>query len=526
MLSLVAASALIAPAPAIAAAAPAQPAPAAPRTVTLISGDHILVSADGRFASRVPGTGRDGVALITERAGGRLRIIPADAVPLLNADRLDQRLFDVTGLLAAGYDDSRADLPLIVTFDGSPSVGELIPGAAASALAAVDGWGVRVTRAQAAALWPRLTSGSARYRKIWLDGIARPATDVSVPLVGAPAAWAAGLTGGGVKVGVLDTGLDADHPDLAGAIAETADFTGRGDGGVDVAGHGTAVASVLAGSGAASGGRYRGMAPDVRLYGAKVCAAATRCQESAILEGMRWAVQDKGVKVVNLSAGERDDPGTDLLEEAVDRLTAEFGALFVVAAGNGGEVRSPASAPSALAVGATTEDDEIANFSPAARGDKPDLLAPGVDITAARSGDSRLDGRAYTNLSGTSLSAPHVAGAAALLAEQHPEWTAAQLKAALVRAATPLDGGRAARLDVAKAVESPLPEVEQFEPEQSEAEQPATFRVSATYIDRSGILAADVYGRAYGDDGVYDLSAPLPAGTYTLDAKVFEPDGS
>lgn len=514
--ALLAATVLAVPAPA--AAAPQAPV----RTITLVSGDRLQIAADGRSATRVPGGGRDGVTLISRFAGGRLQVVPADALPLLTADRLDPRLFDVTGLLAAGYDERRADLPLIVTFDGRPPTAQAFAGVPARELAAVDGSAVGVTRAQTPELWSALTRGAVPYRKVWLDGIATPAADVSVPMVGAPAAWAQGLTGSGVRVAVLDTGLDVDHPDLAGAITETADFTGgAGDGTVDRIGHGTHVASVIAGSGAASAGRYRGMAPDARLYGATVCTAAG-CTESAILDGLRWAVRDKGAKVVNLSFGQPDAPGADLLETAVARLTEDFGTLVVASAGNApGPVTSPASAPEALAVGASTEDDELATFS-AAGGGKPEIVAPGVDITAARSGDSGLPGGAYTTLTGTSVATPHVAGAAALLAQHRPEWTPAQLKAALIGSATPLRAG-AVRLDVAKAVTDGAPGA-------PAAPTGGTVGLTAQFVDRTGAPTTRVLADAVSGDRVVDLSRGgafrVPPGRWTVTAAIAEPDGT
>lgn len=521
VLSLLVAGLLSVPSAAHAAPTPA-PEPVAEgqaRTVTLISGDRLLVAADGRSAGRVDGSGRAEVALISRYVDGRLSVLPVDALPLLNDDRLDPRLFDVTGLLAAGYDDQRADLPLIVTFTGRSGAGELFAGAPARELAALDGSAVRVERAQTPALWSALTRGAVGYRKVWLDGLAEPQSDVSIPLVGAPAAWAAGLTGGGVRVAVLDTGLDVDHPDLAGAVAGTADFTGtHGDGTVDRLGHGTHVASILAGSGAASGGRYRGMAPDARLYSATVCTSGG-CPESAILDGMSWAVRDKGAKVVNLSLGEPDTPGTDLLEEAVERLTDAYGTLFVAAAGNDGTVLSPASAPAALSVGASTEDDTLARELAG----KPDIVAPGVAITAARSDDSGLPGTAYTTLSGTSAAAPHVAGAAALLAQQHPEWSPAQLEASLIGAATPLPGG-VGRLDVAKAINSPA--IPQLSPAPA---PPVRGSLATDFRDRTGMATRRVLATATDGTRVIDLSrggtVAMPPGRWTIDAAIAEADG-
>jgi subtilisin family serine protease len=518
----------------IVAAAGAQPAHASPfplsasRSVTLITGDHLLVSPDGTAASRLPAPGRDQIPLLSQFVGGHLEVVPADAVPLLNDDRLDRRLFDVTELLADGYDDARGGLPLIITYAGinpSSALRAVAAGTPVRDLDTINGAAVRVDTARTAAVWRSLTGGELRpaYRKVWLDGVARPSIDVSVPLVGAPAAWAAGYTGGAVPVGVLDTGVDATHPDLAQSMAASADFTDDGDG-VDRAGHGTHVASIIAGSGATSAGRYRGMAPDVRLYAAKVCRA-DGCPESSILAGMQWAARDEGLKVVNLSLGRPDEPGTDLLEQAVDTLSARFGTLFVVAAGNDhGRVSSPASADAALAVGASTMEDAVAAFSGRGQrpGDgalKPDLVAPGVAIVAARSRASTLppldpDGL-YTRLSGTSMAAAHVAGAAALLAQEHPEWTPALLKAGLVNAATPLprvgadpggvDEGGAGRLDVAKAVASPV------------LAQPASVSFGRSDAPSTQIVT---YRNAGPTPVTLDLSLASdgPAGVFTLDA--------
>src|SRR5581483_4591653 len=119
-------------------------------------------------------------------------------------------------------------------------------------------------RQHAAAYWNSLTgagTGSRALRaevgRVWLDGMRKVADDVSTPQIGAPQAWAAGYTGAGVPVGVVDTGIDGTHPDLAGKVVAAKDFTTDGDL-LDHVGHGTHVASIITGSGAASGGRYEG----------------------------------------------------------------------------------------------------------------------------------------------------------------------------------------------------------------------------------------------------------------------------
>ncbi|MEV4116345.1 S8 family serine peptidase [Nonomuraea sp. NPDC049695] len=453
--ALLLATALLTPQPAVAAppSAGTQPLAAVSRTVTLISGDRVTVTGEPGAVIEA-GDGRKGVTFITDESGGRLRVVPSDAVPLLKAGRLDSRLFDVTTLLEYGYDDRRKDLPLVVAGAAQPRT---LSGASYStALAAVGGFAVREERANASHFWKDLTGGpgkaatggagflrgAGRKAKVWLDRLRKVSLDTSVPQIGAPAAWARGFTGEGVKVAVLDTGIDATHPDLAGKVSSRKDFTDEPDE-RDLVGHGTHVASTIAGSGAASGGRYRGVAAGVTLLDGRVCDESGFCSDSAILAGMQWAAE-QGARVVNMSLGGSDTPEEDPLEQAVEALSDQYGTLFVIAAGNEGMERgvsTPATANAALAVGAVDKSDELAAFSnmgPVPGDDtlKPDITAPGVDITAARGKDSPGTG-SYVALSGTSQATPHVTGTAALLAEQHPEWKGDLLKAALMASAEP-----------------------------------------------------------------------------------------
>ncbi len=201
---------------------------------------------------------------------------------------------------------------------------------------------------------------------MWLVGKRRPTLDLSVPQVGAPAAWMAGHVGKGVKVAVLDTGYDAKHPDLGGGVVAAAkDFTGSEDGVRDVEGHGTHVASTIAGRGTASTGRFTGVAKGATLLIGKVCGP-DGCPEDAILAGMEWAAVN-GAKVVNLSLGGPPSDGGDLLADAVNHHTAADGMLFVVAAGNDGPdpetIGSPGTADAALTVGSVTKAGQLSEFS-------------------------------------------------------------------------------------------------------------------------------------------------------------------
>ncbi|GIJ26061.1 serine protease [Micromonospora qiuiae] len=449
-----------------------------PATVTLITGDRVTVNASGAASIR-PAEGRSDIHFLTRRERGHLWVLPQDALPLIRDGRVDRRLFDVTGLIAAGYDDDRRDnLPLIMTYEAGTARRSGPPGGVrvTRELAAIGGVAATADKQEAGQVWAAVAGAGARVDaaqgvgRIWLDGRRHLTLEHSVPQIGAPAAYQAGFTGQGVRVAVLDSGVDAAHPDLTGRVAEARNFTEEADPG-DIVGHGTHVASIIAGSGAASGGRYRGVAPDATLLSGKVCEEYG-CTESAILAGMQWAAVDQQADVINISLGGADTPQVDPLEEAVNTLTEQTGALFVISAGNSGRagtVGSPASADAALAVGAVDRDDELADFSsqgPRVGDDalKPEITAPGVGIVAARGQGTSLGepvGEQYVTLSGTSMSAPHVAGAAALLAQQRGDATAAQLKATLMASAQPhpeltaYQQG-AGRVDVARAINQSL----------------------------------------------------------------------
>jgi subtilisin family serine protease len=425
-------------------------------TVTLLTGDKVTVGGVHGVSVRA-GKGREHVTFFTETdEHGDTTVVPEDALSLLSQGKLDPRLFDVTELVRAGYDDaSRSTLPLIVDYAGptprsaAAKVSRELPVLSATAVS-VD---------RSGAYWQ--TARMADH--VWLDGQVRASLDKSVPQIGAPEAWAAGYTGAGTTVAVLDTGIDATHPDLSDAIAGAKNFTGS-DTIDDRVGHGTHVASTITGNGA----RYQGVAPDAKLLNGKVLNDEGRGSDSGIIAGMEWAA-NSGADVINMSLGGfLPSDGTDPMSQALNRITAETGALFVVAAGNSGPaagwISGPGAADAALTVGAVDRNDELADFS--SRGPrfgdsaiKPDITAPGVNIVAARAAngqDEDPDGDGYVSMSGTSMATPHVAGAAAIVAGQHPDWTAGQLKAALMATAKPGDytvfEQGAGRVDVAKAI--------------------------------------------------------------------------
>ncbi|MEU4247667.1 S8 family serine peptidase [Amycolatopsis sp. NPDC026612] len=453
------------------------------QTVTLITGDRVRLLPHSRGAGTVvvePAPGRERIGFFrnttTGTKTGDITVVPSDALPLVAAGRLDSRLFDVSELVRQHLTDSAPSLPLIVT---SPAEASALPAAPATtavrALPSVHGTALRQDKRRGTEFWTWLTAGAAPalragVGKVWLDGLATPALDVSVPQIGGPAAWQAGYTGSGVTVGVLDTGVRADHPDLAGKVLEAQDFTGTRPDASDDLGHGTHVAGIIAGTGAASGGRYRGVAPDARLISGKVCVAYG-CPESAVIAGMEWIAPK--VRVVNMSLGGDATDGTDPVSQAVNALTSRYGTLFVAPAGNDrsldlpepGPVVAPAAADAALAVGSVSAQDTTSPFSNRGfrLGDhavKPDIAAPGEGIVSARAagtrdGDTAPVDAAYARLSGTSMAAPHVAGSAALLLQRHPDWLAGRLKTTLTSTARPtadvVEQG-AGRVDAGRAV--------------------------------------------------------------------------
>ncbi|SMD23716.1 Subtilase family protein [Kibdelosporangium aridum] len=447
----------------------AQVASAAPvaqpngRSVTLITGDRVVMVEDAYSVHAIiPGKGREKLAFSTYKRDGHHYVVPQDAVSLIAQGRVDERLFDVTLLSESDYRDGERNntLPLIV----SHAPGASIAGATTTAnLAAINASAVTATKGGAA--WQSLTG--ATVKKVWLDGKRKASLDRSTAQIGAPAAWDAGFTGEGVKVAVLDTGVDQTHPDLATREVAEKNFSDSPDA-VDRYGHGTHVASTIAGTGAKANGKYKGVAYGANIIDGKVLADGGYGYDSWIIGGMQWAVE-QGAKVVNLSLGGGDTPDIDPLEEAVNTLSAKHGTLFVIAAGNSGPreetVGSPGSADAALTVGAVDRDETLAPFS--SRGPrigdaaiKPDVTAPGVNIAAAKAANGQMgtpvaDG--YVAASGTSMATPHVAGAAALLAQVHPDWSGEQIKATLTASAKPNGKLNAfqqgsGRIDVAKAV--------------------------------------------------------------------------
>lgn len=267
---------------------------------------------------------------------------------------------------------------------------------------------------------------------------------VSTTQIGATFAHTQGLRGSGVRIAVLDTGVAADHPDLAPRVVLARSFV-EGEEGIRN-GHGTHVAGIAAASGSreADGNETAlGVAPSAEIIAAQVCNGDGLCLESSIAAAIEWAV-GKGAHVINLSLGAGqylDHCDDDSLAQEVNWASSQ-GATVVVAAGNSGEIAegiaTPACASTAIAVGAVDGNDVRPAWS--SYGRSLDLLAPGDAILSTYPCDllGTCPEPGYARVSGTSMAAPHVTGAVALLLEADRTLTPADVVYLLAQTAIDL----------------------------------------------------------------------------------------
>ena len=263
-----------------------------------------------------------------------------------------------------------------------------------------------------------------------------------------------GLTGAGVGVAVLDTGI-YPHEDFENRIMAFKDFVRRRPGPYDDNGHGTHIAAMIGGNGASSGGRYRGVAPGCGLIAVKVLDFRGNGFASDVLAGLRWIRENKekyGIRVVNISVGSlsrKDMSENSVLVRGVDAAWDD-GLVVVVAAGNHGPGRMTITTPGisrkVITVGCSDDYKEVevmgnrmVDYS--GRGptmaciSKPDLVAPGSGIISCCNQPGQ-----YMPKSGTSMSTPLVSGAVALLLERYPQMTNRDVKLRLIERA--VDMGR------------------------------------------------------------------------------------
>jgi subtilisin family serine protease len=351
----------------------------------------------------------------------------------------------------------------------------------------LNGFAVVVQRAQLHQL-----SAIPGVALVYAGGAYCPLLDQSPELIGANQLWGPDLStaGQGVKIAILDQGIDQKHPFFnpagfayppgfpkgnpsfttpkvivarAFAPASTTWKYARVPYDPLQSSHGDHVAGIAAGDAGiiaiANRGPLSGVAPKAYLGNYKVAGVPTPAfgldaNAPEIAAGIEAAVKD-GMDVINLSFGEPEvTPGRDVVVQAFEGA-ADAGVVSTVAANNDfdsfgrGSISSPANAPSVISVAAVDKNDRIASFSssgptPISLELKPDVSAPGVSILSSvppREGT-------WTSFNGTSMAAPHVAGAAALLRQRHPNWTVAQIKSALVLTGDPVFADSAHKVEV------------------------------------------------------------------------------
>ena len=274
--------------------------------------------------------------------------------------------------------------------------------------------------------------------------------------------------GAGVKVCVLDTGLDAGHPDFASREIKGKSFVEDENWDLDGSGHGTHVAGILCGGTSGENNLRYGVAPDVDLLVAKVLADSGGGSTGDILNGIDWALEN-GARLMNLSLGSPVAIGEapSPVFETVGERALKQSCLLIAAAGNGSRrpqepprpVGNPANSRSIMAVAALARDLRVASFSNgginADTGGRIDISAPGVEVYSSYSRNA-ADGEAYRILAGTSMAAPYVAGVAALYLERFTDLSASELWLRLEKEATLLAGQDA--VDVGAGMVRVLPE--------------------------------------------------------------------
>ena len=320
---------------------------------------------------------------------------------------------------------------------------------AAVAVAAQDGFGrdyIRGYRDAVMAMADRLLGG------VGGDIGAEGAGEAVAPMVGGGVTWGINvikapltkLTGAGIKVAILDTGLDDTHPDFKGRAIVKKLFASKSVAG-DTHGHGTHVTGTACGPRTPSRAvvqRY-GVAYEAEIYSGKVLGDDGFGTERSILAGMDWAV-DQGCQVINMSLGSRVRPGEqpDDDYEHVGQICLDAGTLVIAAAGNESKrhlgmiapIGAPANCRSILAVGAIDPAFRPALFSCGGinPGQEVDLAAPGVGIMSCKPGGG------YATMSGTSMASPHVAGIAALIAQSDKKYRGWALWARVLQLVAPI----------------------------------------------------------------------------------------
>lgn len=266
-------------------------------------------------------------------------------------------------------------------------------------------------------------------------------------LVGASYAYGLGCQGEGVGVAVLDSGVDALHPDLRGRVAYAYNFINHTEDAGDDCGHGTHICGIIGGTGVASGGKYQGLAPRCHFVSLKVLDRMGNGSSRSVIEALHWLIlhgSEYRVRLINISVGSTKEDFTTksgLLEAVEEAWDAGF--VICAAAGNRGPERSSITAPGTSARVITvgcSDDNRVVQVMGrrkvhySGRGPtqecvcKPDVTAPGAYLISCNAGWRRKGANAYTTKSGTSMATPVVAGCLALMLGREPKLSNKEVK--------------------------------------------------------------------------------------------------
>lgn len=245
-------------------------------------------------------------------------------------------------------------------------------------------------------------------RQVVSPEIGKDLVDWGLKAIGVELAWQK-TKGEGIKVAILDTGIDEDHPDLIGNVKEYIDFTNSPSQYEDMQGHGTHVAGIVAAMDNGIG--MVGVAPKAELYCAKVLGDNGKGGFEAMIRGIKWAI-DRKVDIISMSLGTSSRP-PEVLYQVIKQATAQ-GIIFVAATGNeNSQVCYPAAYDEVIAVSAVDENMQHPQFSN--HGIENEICAPGVNILS-----TYKDGH-YARLSGTSMATPIISGAIALILARYQQ---------------------------------------------------------------------------------------------------------
>lgn len=380
------------------------PPPATPPSSQVNPEDHQIT---------VPANGQRGELMIALKPGEHWPLVPMPTIRGQEPEMIGKVAFD-SEVLVFKLPKGATVEEAIVAFQNHPAVMLISP-----------------NRETTSVPWRTPRFKPARYRPndpmledVWAFGesVTRPSY-----------VWGKKLSAKGIKVAVIDTGVDPYHPELQGRVRwqEGYNFNDSNGNTMDLSGHGTHVAGILAAAGN-NGLGIAGVAWDAEILPIKIMDEKGGTDFSA-LAGIKYAVE-QGAKVLNLSFSRPADAPNPLFTQAIE-YARKKGAVVIVAAGNDhGKVGLPANSPGAIAVSATEQTasgyEQLASFSNS--GPEIMLSAPGADIL------STIPNRSYKTMSGTSMAAPFVSGAAALLWAAHPDWSVDQIEKALLGACVDL----------------------------------------------------------------------------------------